>query len=41
MMMMIVADAAAATVVMSKVNVKDWSSGSRRHYGIMGQTAIS
>jgi len=37
-MMMIVADVAAATVVMSKVNVKDWSSGSQqRHYGIMGR----
>jgi hypothetical protein len=37
-MMMIVADAAAAAVVMSKVNEKDWSSGSRRrHYGIMGR----
>jgi len=36
--MMIVADAAAAAVVMSKVNVKDWSSGSRRcQYGIMGR----
>jgi len=37
-MMMIVADAAAAAVVMSKVNVKGWSSGSRRsRYGIMGR----
>lgn len=37
-LMMIVADAAAVTVVMSKVNVKDWSSGlRRRHYGIMGR----
>jgi hypothetical protein len=37
-MMMIVADAAAAAMVMSKVNVKEWSSGSRRrHYGIMGR----
>ena len=34
--MMTVADAAAAAVVMSKVNVKYWSSGSqRRHYGPM------
>jgi hypothetical protein len=34
MMMMIVADAAAVAVVMSKVNVKDWSRDhERRHHG--------
>lgn len=38
MMMIITDDAAAAAMVMSRVNVKDWRLGSRRrHHGIKGR----